>query len=66
MHVDDILQVATAKELVTELHEALLNEYKDITFCDEADVYLGMTKLRSRNGKQITLSQRGLIDQILT
>jgi hypothetical protein len=64
-HVDDILQVATSKHLVTELHEALLEEYKAITFSDSAEAYIGMSVERSEDLKHITLTQKGLIDKIL-
>ena len=63
-HVDDILQVSNGKQLVKELHEALIEEYKSITFHEDADAYIGMTIERSIDRSEIKLSQQGLIDKI--
>jgi hypothetical protein len=64
-HVDDLLQVATDDYLVTELHEALVKEYKTITFSPNADAYIGMSIDRSADLSHIKLTQKGLIKKIL-
>ncbi len=64
-HVDDILQVATDEALVAELHTKLIQQFGHITFSPNAEAYLGMSIKRSADKREITLTQRGLIDKIL-
>lgn len=64
-HVDDILQVSTCPQLITELHAALIRKYGTITFSPNADAYIGMSIDRSPDLGTITLTQAGLIDKIL-
>jgi hypothetical protein len=63
-HVDDILQVTKSQELLTELHQGLVKVYKDITFNDKADSYLGMGVNRNDKLDKILLTQKGLVLKI--
>jgi len=64
-HVDDILQVSTSQELVSDLHENLLIEYGDVAFNPNADSYIGLSIERSKDLAKFKLTQRGLTDKIL-
>jgi hypothetical protein len=64
-HVDDILQIADDESLIKELHNALIDTYKDITYHSDVDSYLGMTIVQSSDRSVIKLSQKGLIKKLL-
>ena len=64
-HVDDILIVSTSQALVDELVAHLIATYKKFTFHQVADSYLGMTISRSKDLREITITQLGLTDKII-
>jgi hypothetical protein len=64
-HVDDILQISTSDSLITELQTKLIDKFKEITFNENGDSYLGMSMSQSKDLKRITLSQSGFLEKIL-
>jgi len=69
-HVDDILQVTNATELVEHLHQSLNDTYGEVQFNQQANAYLGMNIHRSLDGKTIQVDHAGsiskLVDEVLT
>jgi hypothetical protein len=63
-HVDDILVVSTS-QLLNQLVEHLIATNKKITFHQVADSYLGMTTTRSKDLKEMTITQQGLTAKII-
>jgi hypothetical protein len=64
VHVDDILQVATSDDLVSDLHNKLIERFKDVVYHSEVKNYLGLNIVRSEDGTKIKVNHLGKINEL--
>eukprot|EP01041_Mallomonas_annulata_P010800 gene10800-22546_t len=65
IHVDDILQLATSKELVDHLHNGLIETYHGVTYESKAKSYIGINITLSPDRKVVELDMVASIQQLV-